>query len=105
MNGRTPPRFARWLLERALPPGVRGEAIRGDLLEELRTRPGAGNWWYVRHALSLSIRYGWDRARRRLAGAPRLHSAKRSPMFLEAIWQDVRYAVRSYAKAPTFTII
>jgi putative ABC transport system permease protein len=26
-------------------------------------------------------------------------------MFLESIWQDLRYAVRSYAKAPTFTII
>src|SRR5262245_58863974 len=102
----TPPVCARWLLERVLPAGIRGEAIRGDLLEELRTRPGArGGWWYARQALSLSFRYGWDRARRRLAGAPRSHTAKRSPMFLEAIWQDVRYAVRSYAKAPTFTII
>jgi putative ABC transport system permease protein len=26
-------------------------------------------------------------------------------MFLESIWQDIRYAMRSYAKAPTFTII
>jgi putative ABC transport system permease protein len=101
-----PPRFAAWLLERALPPGIRGDAIRGDLLEELRTRPGArGDWWYARQALSLSIRYGWDRARRRLAGAPHSHKTRRSPMLLEAIWQDVRYAVRSYAKAPTFTII
>src|SRR5262245_30115784 len=106
MNDRTPPAFARWLLERALPPGIRGDAIRGDLLEELRARPGArGSWWYTRHALSLAIRYGWDGARRRLAGAPHSHTTKRSPMILEAIWQDVRYAVRSYAKAPTFTII
>ena len=26
-------------------------------------------------------------------------------MLLESIWQDLRYATRSYAKAPTFTII
>jgi putative ABC transport system permease protein len=106
MSDRTPPRFARWLLERALPRGVRGESIRGDLLEELRTRPGAGgDWWYARQALSLSIRYAWDRSRRRNAGAPHSHNTTRSPMLLETFWQDVRYAVRSYAKAPTFTII
>jgi putative ABC transport system permease protein len=106
MNDRTPPPLARWLLERALPRGTRGEAIRGDLLEELRTRPGGrGDWWYARHALSLSIRYGWDRARRRLAGAPQSQTTKRSPMLLEGIRQDIRYAVRSYAKTPTFTII
>ena len=108
MSDRRPPRFARWLMDRALPRGVRGDAIRGDLLEELRTRSGdarRATWWYSRQALSLSIRYGWDRARRRLAGATHVENTKRSPMLFESIWQDLRYAARSYAKAPTFTII
>jgi putative ABC transport system permease protein len=108
VTDRTPPRFARWLLDRVLPPGVRGDAIRGDLLEELRTRPASGartDWWYSRQALSLSIRYGWDRIRRRLGGAMPSDNTKRSPMILESIWQDLRYAVRAYLKAPTFTII
>jgi putative ABC transport system permease protein len=102
-----PPRLARWLLERALPPGVRGDAIRGDLLEELRSRstsPARASWWYSRQALSLSLRYGWDRARQRLTGAGQSDNTERSPMFLESIWQDVRYAVRSYVKAPSFTL-
>jgi len=59
MSGDAPPRLARWLLERALPPGIRGDAIRGDLLEELRSRsasPARAAWWYSRQALSLSFR-------------------------------------------------
>src|SRR5262245_61609206 len=107
MNDRRAPRLARWLLDRALPPGVRGDAVRGDLLEELRMRTGTSrraSWWYTRQALSLSIRYGGDQLRG-VAGAPRAGNTKRSPMLLESIWQDVRYAARSYAKAPTFTFI
>src|SRR5262245_57009748 len=108
MNDRRPPRFGRWLLDRTLPPGVRGDAIRGDLLEELRSSSAGrarSRWWYSRQALSLSIGYAWDRTRRRLSGATHPDNTERSQMRLEAIWQDVRYAVRSYVKAPAFTII
>ena len=70
---RLPPRAARWLLRRALPRGVRGESIRGDLLEEWRARGGtaAASAWYWRHALSLSVRYGWRSERRIEPGGSR----------------------------------
>src|SRR5207247_8968498 len=32
VTDRTPPRLARWLLRRTLPPGARGDTIAGDLL-------------------------------------------------------------------------
>ena len=35
----TPPRLFDWLLRRSLPPGPAGDAIRGDLLEELAASP------------------------------------------------------------------
>lgn len=107
MSAGVPPRLAHWLLKRTLPGGVRGDTIRGDLLEELRLRRGSRRqaaWWYCRQAASLSLRYAVDRARRRVTGATQSDHTKRLPMFLESIWQDVRYAVRSYVKAPSFTL-
>lgn len=107
MTDARPPRLAQWLLKRTLPRGVRGDSIRGDLVEELRSRPGSSQSarWYWRHALSLSIRYSWDGVRRRLAGAPtQVHNTEKPHMVFESIWQDLRYAVRSYLKAPSFTL-
>ncbi len=91
-----PPRLPRTLLDRILPDDERGNAIRGDLLEEFRRegnpRRAARRYW--RHALSIAIRYPI---------VPRRHVQERPPM-LESIWYDVTHAVRSYAKAPTFTL-
>ena len=36
MTAGRPPRLAEWLLRRMLPPGVRGESILGDLVEDWR---------------------------------------------------------------------
>jgi putative ABC transport system permease protein len=82
-----PPALARWLLRRTLPFGVRGDTIAGDLLEDWRARsPGrrGARLWFWRHALSLAVHYG-------------------VLMSLESVWQDLKYAARSYAKAPSFT--
>src|SRR5438094_1423213 len=100
--GRRVSRGARWLLRRALPPGARGDTIAGDLLEELRARNhAAGAWWYWRQALSLAMRYGWRRSSR----AESQHATRRrASMSIDNLWQDVRYALRSYAKAPSFTL-
>ena len=88
-----PPRLARWLMDRALPRDARGDAMRGDLLEEFRTRDGRrASLWYWRHSLGVALRY---------AHVPR---TEHRIMWLESTWQDVRYAVRSYRKAPTFTV-
>ena len=98
-----PPRLARWLLRLTLPPGVRGETILGDLLEESRARsaaPQAAAFWYWRETLSLAARYGVARLR------PGQHAASHtrgSVMWLESILQDLRFAVRSFSKSPGFT--
>ena len=97
------PRPARALLERTLPPGVRGQTMLGDLIEELQARDGPGaRWWCWCQTLSLVGRYGW----RRLRGLDRDVSGKENrPMPFDSLRQDLRYAVRSYAKAPTFTAV
>jgi putative ABC transport system permease protein len=99
------PRAARWLLLRTLPRGDRGLATLGDLIEELADRPDVARsrWWIWRQTLSIAARYGW----RRLCGLDAdedVHEENRS-MLLDSLWQDLRYAVRSYAKAPSFTAV
>ena len=81
-------RLADWLLRRALPRGDAGDTIRGDLIEEWHARGGTSTatHWYLRETLSVAARYGVK-------------------MFFDTVLQDVRYAVRSYVKAPAFAII
>ena len=102
MTTQTPPRVAEWLLRRTLPAGTRGQSILGDLVEEWReagaTPRATLRFW--RHALSLALRYSvkLDRSHG--------HPPERSDdMFLDNLRNDLRYAVRSYAKAPAFTLI
>ena len=99
-----PPRLAEWLLRRTLPHGVRGETILGDLVEEWRERGGtrAATVWYWRHALSLTAGYG----RRGERPAGQAQAGDRSThMFLDNLLHDIRYAFRSYAKAPSFALV
>lgn len=52
-----PPRLARWILKRVLPPDVR-EGISGDLEEMFRRRSGL---WYWRQALAFSTHFTRER--------------------------------------------
>jgi putative ABC transport system permease protein len=81
-------RLADWLLRRSLPPGEAGDTIRGDLIEEWHARGGTptATRWYWRETLSVALHYGVQ-------------------MLLDTLLQDVRYAIRSYIKAPSFAII
>ena len=102
--GASPPRIATWLLRRALPAGVRGDTILGDLVEAWheRGRTRAATIWYCRQAVAVALRYGWRRDR---ANAPAPAGGRRMRMSFDNLFQDLRYAVRAYAKAPSFTIV
>lgn len=93
MTVRRPPPLADRILRRVLPRGVRGDTIRGDLVEEFRAR--GSRWWFWRQTVSLAVRYAFrDQS---------LSLRRRHGMF-DALWHDTRYAARSYAKTPTFTL-
>jgi hypothetical protein len=97
-----PPRLAEWLLRHRLPLDSQNDAIRGDMLEEFRRRSsilqpsrsiirrfGGASGWYWREALALIIRgHGY-----------------KNMLTLDNFRQDLRYAWRSYAKAPAFTLL
>jgi putative ABC transport system permease protein len=93
MNSK-PPRLAEWLLCHVLQLDRQNDAIRGDLLEEFRRRSStlghrSSNLWYWRETLSLITRG---------------HGYKKM-LTLDNLRQDLRYAWRSYAKAPGFTLL
>ena len=95
----SPPRFFDWLLRRSLPRGHAGDSIRGDLLEELLAsgdRPAA-RFRYRAHVLSIVVRY-------RPHSTP--HAAlKHGGDTMEAIVQNLKFAVRSLTKRPAFALI
>jgi putative ABC transport system permease protein len=76
--------------------------MRGDLLEEWRARGAsrAASVWYWRHALALAARYAWRERHMEPASA----GDRSTRMFLDNLRQDLRFALRSYAKAPSFTL-
>jgi len=96
----TPPRLARWLLNRVVPERPEGDTIRGDLFEDYaarRERSAAAAWcWYWIATLSILLRY-------RRTRNPYVDHA-RQPL-QEALAQDVRYGVRRLIKAPAFTAV
>ena len=108
-----PPRLAVWLLQRLLP-ADRYETIAGDLEERFRVdvqpyiSPRLARRWYWRQTISIA-------AARLLARSSRpahvpLREDPHSPLpqrgsSMQAIRQDVRYAIRTLVKAPVFTLI
>jgi putative ABC transport system permease protein len=99
-----PPCLAEWLLRRTLPPGARGESILGDLVEDWHGfgETAAATLTFWRHAVSLAARYFWRRDR---TYRPHPAATRGGHMFLDNFRNDLRYAIRSYAKAPSFTFI
>jgi putative ABC transport system permease protein len=102
----TPPRLARWLLTLALPSGLRGDTILGDLAEEFqhratRSSPRRAAAWYWRAAGAVSIGVSLERWRRRRA--PSQPPATRASL-MDTLLQDIRHGVRTLLKARRFTM-
>jgi predicted permease len=95
----TPPKLFDWLLRRSLPPGPAGDAIRGDLIEEL-TRAGdsrVARSRYCLHVVSIAV------SRRRLLRQTGDDRPRRSVM--DTVGRELRFAVRSLLKRPSFSIM
>jgi predicted permease len=94
----TPPRLFDWLLRRSLPPGPEGDAIRGDLLEELAA---GGHSLIARlrfrvHAVSIATRY-------HLPAPAGVEPQRRQRM--DSFRQELRFAARSLVKSRSFSIV
>src|SRR5688500_4824681 len=106
-----PPRVAAWLLRRALPRDARGASIAGDLLEEFNadaaTRSGIvayGRHW--RSVLSIAARYAFVKWRNRPKHERAVLSMHReNSSSLEALHEDLRYALRSLFKNRAFAAV
>ena len=66
MKRETPPRVARWMLERWTA-GADGEALAGDLLEEFRAGRGAG-WYWRQAAVAMAMGFLRELRERRMVG-------------------------------------
>jgi putative ABC transport system permease protein len=85
------PRVAEWLLARTLPPGKRGDSIRGDLLEEFQQQ---SSWWYWQQTLRLIVRYATSGSPQ-----PRLDESRRVPMWFD-VTGDLKTALRMLRRNP-----
>lgn len=102
-GGRPLPRLAAWFLGRVLPRGPRGDTVVGDLLEEWRARGAttSATLRFWRQASSVAVRYRWRPER---VNEPAPAGERNTRMSIDNLLQDVRYAVRSYVKAPSFAL-
>jgi putative ABC transport system permease protein len=104
-----PPRLAEFVLRLALPQGVAGESIKGDLDQEFaeyltRNSVHRARAWYVLEALKFVARYG----RLRFSGWFRSQSRNNRPSgdhIVSVFRQELRYAVRRLMRSPLFSII
>ena len=87
MTPSRPPRAAVWFLTRLLPRDRQREVILGDMLEEFRRRGSRG--WYWRESFSVLART----------------CGHRNMRIFDHLGQDVRFALRSFARTPGFTLV
>jgi predicted permease len=111
-------RLANRILMSALPNDEASETIRNDLAEELRLRRDGRHravhaLWYLWEALKLAGHFLLLRFDRRVPGSPRGPSSPRtihrqtrsSGMRFDTCIQDVRFALRTFARKPLFTAV
>ncbi len=102
------PRLAEILLRAALPDDRR-EFVMGDLEEEYQERcdqrgPWAARLWYWRQLVgSIAAARSKPRTAPHHRSDPPVRSRASSTLF--GLAQDLRYAVRSFARDPGFTLI
>ena len=78
-------------MARTLPPGKRGDSIRGDLIEEFQQQSA---WWYWQQTVRLIVRYAMSRSPQ-----PSLTESRRVPMWFD-LTGDLKTALRSITRAP-----
>jgi putative ABC transport system permease protein len=91
-SGQAPPRLADRILARVLPPGKRGDSIRGDLLEEFHHQQSAT--WYWQQTLRLALRYLFSRSPQ-----PHLSHPRRTAMWFD-LSSDIKTALRNVQREP-----
>ena len=94
-----PKGLLRYMLERLLPGGLKGEAIRGDLLEEFRAIAERSSLrqaraWYRRQGVRVLWAVAWGRISR----------VDRRPA-LGISWLDVKLGLRMLVKQPVLTCV
>jgi predicted permease len=97
----SPPRLARWLLERCIIAADR-DAVLGDLCEEFEARsvqsPAKARAWFRRQALRSLVP-----ALRRRWPAP-IHSQPQGRL-MDALWQDLRFSLRQVRQRPAVSLV
>ena len=102
------PRLAETLLRRVIPVEYSEELI-GDLTEEFFcfVYPERGPWraglWFWRQSLAAAAHHLLERSL--LKVEPRIPRNKGEEGNMENLWKDIRYAVRSLRKSPTFSLV
>jgi putative ABC transport system permease protein len=105
-----PPALAESLLTRCLPSDERAACILGDLRQEFADlcrlgleRPARG--WYRKQALAIGWRYLLARHRpATMLGSNQPVGPNKRGNTVESLLQDTRYAVRSFARRPGFSL-
>jgi putative ABC transport system permease protein len=95
----TPPRLFDWLLRRVVPPGPAGDAIRGDLIEELTSADHTrrARLRFCVHVVSIAIRH------RLLLRSTDPDYRRR--LVMDTVRRELLFALRSLRKRPSFSIM